>query len=48
MTISNLAIIFGPTLMKKKDQNPVAIVRDMPLQARVVQDICTHYADIFD
>ena len=38
----NLAIVFGPTLVRKTEENMVSMVKDMQDQCRVVESILLH------
>ncbi|XP_056007298.1 rho GTPase-activating protein 21-like isoform X7 [Ostrea edulis] len=42
MDARNLAIVFGPTLIKKKDDDMTSIVRDMSDQCRIIESIILH------
>ncbi|CAB3360455.1 Hypothetical predicted protein [Cloeon dipterum] len=46
MEAKNLAIVFGPTLLRASDDNMVAMVTDMPHQCRIVESLISH-ADWF-
>lgn len=45
MDAHNLAIVFGPTLVRPQDDTMVAMVRDMADQCRVVESIIVHVSD---
>lgn len=42
MDARNLAIVFGPTLVKKKDDDMASIVKDMSDQCRIIESIILH------
>lgn len=42
MDARNLAIVFGPTLIKKKDDDMTSIVRDMSDQCRIIESVILH------
>lgn len=42
MEAKNLAIVFGPTLLRASDDNMVAMVTDMPHQCRIVESLISH------
>ncbi|KAF4520925.1 hypothetical protein B566_EDAN008900, partial [Ephemera danica] len=42
MEARNLAIVFGPTLMRASEDNMVAMVTDMPHQCRIVESLISH------
>ena len=42
MDAKNLAIMFGPTLVRKKGDDAVALVMDMSDQCRIVESIILH------
>ncbi|CAG2251042.1 ARHGAP21_23 [Mytilus edulis] len=43
MDARNLAIVFGPTLVKKKDDDMASIVKDMSDQCRIIESIILHH-----
>ena len=43
MEIRNLAIVFGPTLVRPADDNMLSMVTDMSHQCRIIESILTHY-----
>ena len=43
MEIRNLAIVFGPTLVRPADDNMMSMVTDMSHQCRIIESILTHY-----
>lgn len=45
MDARNLAIMFGPSLVRPIDDNMVAMVRDMSDQCRIVESIILHVSD---
>ena len=47
MEARNLAIVFGPTLMRTADDNMVAMVTDMSHQCRIVESLLSHVSRIF-
>ena len=47
MDARNLAIVFGPTLVKKKDDDMASIVKDMSDQCRIIESIILHVSIIF-
>ncbi|XP_022304252.1 rho GTPase-activating protein 23-like isoform X6 [Crassostrea virginica] len=42
MDARNLAIVFGPTLIKSKDDDMTSIIRDMSDQCRIIESIILH------
>lgn len=46
MEARNLAIVFGPTLLRTSDDNMVAMVTDMPHQCRIVESLISHVSDV--
>ena len=42
MDARNLAIMFGPSLVRPNDESMVAMVRDMSDQCRIVESIILH------
>ena len=42
MDARNLAIVFGPTLVRTKDDSMVTMVRDMSDQCKVIETIILH------
>ena len=42
MDARNLAIVFGPTLIRTKDESMVTMVKDMSDQCRIVESVLTH------
>jgi RhoGAP domain len=42
MDAHNLAIVFGPTLVRPQDNSMVVMVKDMADQCRVVETIIVH------
>lgn len=42
MDAKNLAIMFGPTLVRKKGDDTVSLVTDMSDQCRIVESIILH------
>lgn len=47
MDARNLAIVFGPTLVKKKDDDMASIVKDMSDQCRIIESIILHHEWFF-
>ena len=47
MDARNLAIMFGPSLVRPLDDNMVAMVRDMSDQCRIVESIIMHVSKQF-
>ncbi|KJE88353.1 hypothetical protein CAOG_00016 [Capsaspora owczarzaki ATCC 30864] len=47
MRTDNLGIVFGPTLVRCKEESVDALL-DMPKQVRIVELLITNYEDIFD
>ena len=43
MEIRNLAIVFGPTLVRPADDNMLSMVTDMSQQCRIIESILTHF-----
>ena len=42
MDVRNLAIVFGPTLVRTADDNMAKMVTDMSHQCRIVETLITH------
>ena len=42
MDTRNLAIVFGPTLVRTTDESMVTMVKDMSDQCRIVESIIMH------
>ena len=42
MEIRNLAIVFGPTLVRTSDDNMVSMVTDMSQQCRIIESILSN------
>ena len=42
MDARNLAIVFGPTLIKSKDDDMTSIIRDMSDQCRIIESVILH------
>ena len=42
MYARNLAIVFGPTLIRPRDDSMVLMVKDMSDQCRIIESIITH------
>ncbi|XP_045168315.2 rho GTPase-activating protein 21-like isoform X3 [Mercenaria mercenaria] len=47
MEAKNLAIVFGPTLIRKADDNMVAMVTDMSDHCKIIESIILHYEWFF-
>merc|ERR1712223_1499884 len=47
MEIRNLAIVFGPTLVRPADDNMMSMVTDMNHQCRIIESILTHFEWFF-
>lgn len=47
MDARNLAIMFGPTLIRKVEDDTVSLVTDMSDQCRIVESIILHVSDIY-
>lgn len=47
MSVSNLAIVFGPTLLGPPPEERAAVLADMQWQCRAIETILEHYAEIF-
>lgn len=47
MTISNLAIVFGPTLFRPPPGQEASSLADMSWQCKSIETILTHYEAIF-
>ena len=47
MEIRNLAIVFGPTLVRPADDNMMSMVTDMSHQCRIIESILTHFEWFF-
>ncbi|XP_045115664.1 rho GTPase-activating protein 21-A-like isoform X7 [Portunus trituberculatus] len=47
MDVRNLAIVFGPTLVRSGDDNMVTMVTDMSHQCRIVETLISHSAWFF-
>ena len=48
MEIRNLAIVFGPTLVRTSDDNMVTMVTDMSQQCRIIESILSNYDYFFN
>jgi RhoGAP domain len=46
MDAHNLAIVFGPTLVRPQDNSMVVMVKDMTDQCRVVESIIVHVSNV--
>ncbi len=42
MDARNLAIVFGPTLVRTSDDNMLTMVKDMSDQCRIIESVITH------
>jgi len=47
MSISNIAIVFGPTLIGPPPEDANLVLQDMQWQCKAVETILEHYAEIF-
>ena len=47
MSISNLAIVFGPTLLGPPPEGASSVLQDMQWQCKAIETILEHYAEIF-
>ena len=47
MSVSNLAIVFGPTLLGPPPEDAAAVLQDMQWQCKAIETILDHYAEIF-
>lgn len=47
MSISNLAIVFGPTLLGPPPEEASSVLQDMQWQCKAIETILEHYAEIF-
>ena len=47
MSRSNLAIVFGPTLLGPPPEEAAAVLQDMQWQCKAIETILEHYAEIF-
>lgn len=47
MSISNLAIVFGPTLIGPPPEDANLVLQDMQWQCKAIETILEHYAEIF-
>lgn len=47
MSISNLAIVFGPTLLGPPPEEAGSVLQDMQWQCKAIETILEHYAEIF-
>ncbi|XP_060566502.1 rho GTPase-activating protein 21-like isoform X4 [Ruditapes philippinarum] len=47
MEAKNLAIVFGPTLIRKSDDNMVSMVTDMSDHCKIIESIVLHYEWFF-
>lgn len=45
MDARNLAIVFGPTLIRTKEESMVTMVKDMSDQCRIVESVLTHVSN---
>lgn len=48
MEARNLAIVFGPTLVRAASDDMMAMVNDMSSQCRIIESFLTHYAWYFE
>ncbi len=48
MEVKNLAIVFGPTLVRTAEDNMYAMVTDMSHQCRIIESMLTHCDWFFD
>ncbi|XP_039746949.1 rho GTPase-activating protein 23 isoform X3 [Pararge aegeria] len=48
MEARNLAIVFGPTLVRAASDDMLAMVNDMSSQCRIIESFLTHYAWYFE
>lgn len=48
MEARNLAIVFGPTLVRAGDDNMVTMVTDMSSQCRIVETLISNVSYLFD
>merc|ERR1719341_1522625 len=47
MEVRNLAIVFGPTLVRTTDDNMVSMVTDMSQQCRIIESILSNWDYFF-
>ena len=47
MEVRNLAIVFGPTLVRTSDDNMVSMVTDMSQQCRIIESILSNWEYFF-
>lgn len=47
MDIRNLAIVFGPTLVRRTDDSMLSLVSDMSDQCQIVQSVITHVREFY-
>jgi RhoGAP domain/C2 domain len=47
MSTKNIAIVFGPVLMRKREESPMQIVQDSPVIIRIVCAVIDHYEYFF-
>lgn len=48
MEAKNLAIVFGPTLIRKADDNMVAMFTDMSDHCKIIESIVLHVSILFN
>lgn len=46
MEVHNLAIVFGPTLVRTVSESMVSMVKDMSDQCRIVESVVKHVSDL--
>ncbi len=46
MDARNLAIVFGPTLVRTKDDSMITMVKDMSDQCRIVESVISHVSSM--
>eukprot|EP00029_Vermamoeba_vermiformis_P006865 TRINITY_DN2812_c0_g1_i1.p1 TRINITY_DN2812_c0_g1~~TRINITY_DN2812_c0_g1_i1.p1 ORF type:complete len:720 (-),score=193.11 TRINITY_DN2812_c0_g1_i1:80-2239(-) len=47
MHASNLSVVFGPTLIRERESNPAALLKDMKFQYGVIKDFIDYYERLF-
>jgi small GTP-binding protein len=47
MHASNLSVVFGPTLIRERESNPAALLKDMKFQYGVIKDFIDHFERLF-
>lgn len=48
MTFENLAIVFGPTLMRSTNPDPIVALKNASKEQKITELIITNYFIVFD